>query len=59
MDVEKKTPLDEVASDSEVDHGHAVVYQVSAEDERRVRWKVDMVVLPMVWKHDLNRLAQG
>jgi hypothetical protein len=34
-------------SKSEIDHERAQLYKISAEDDARVRRKVDMVVLPM------------
>lgn len=51
MDVEKKAPLEEVAPEFEIGPGQVSAVstsKVTVEDERRVRWKIDMVVLPMV-----------
>ena len=44
-DPEKKLPL-ETANDV-IDHEQAQVYKVDLAEEKRVRWKIDMVVLPM------------
>lgn len=44
MDVEKKAPLEEV----DIGDESAQLYDGKLEDEKRVRWKVDMAVLPMV-----------
>lgn len=44
-DAEKKLPL-ETANDV-IDHEHAQVYKIDLAEEKRVRWKIDMVVLPM------------
>lgn len=48
MDVEKKAPHEEVDPKFDIDNGQAQVYENKLEDEKRVRWKIDMVVLPMV-----------
>ena len=48
MDVEKKAPHEEVDAKFDIDNGQAQVYGNRLEDEKRVRWKIDMVVLPMV-----------
>lgn len=48
LDVEKKTPLEDVAPELEVESGDVSASKAITEEERRVRWKIDMVVLPMV-----------
>lgn len=48
MDVEKKAPHEEVDAKLDIGKGQAQVYENRLEDEKRVRWKIDMVVLPMV-----------
>lgn len=48
MDLEKKTPLEDVAPETDIGGGETERYKVSEEEERKVRWKIDLVVLPMV-----------
>lgn len=48
MDVEKKAPHEEVDAKFDIGNGQAQVYDNKLEDEKRVRLKIDMVVLPMV-----------
>lgn len=55
-DLEKKRQLRDDALDehdaSKVDHTHAQLHEISPEDDARIRRKVDLVVLPMVWVHE-------
>ncbi|KAK4505389.1 hypothetical protein PRZ48_003352 [Zasmidium cellare] len=45
MDVEKKIPLGDVAPEHEAAVGES---KAITDEERRVRWKIDLVVLPMM-----------
>lgn len=48
-DSEKKDPVDGTSEgQSKIDFGHGIALaDISAEDDRRVRWKIDCVVLPV------------
>jgi hypothetical protein len=47
---EKRGPVDEIKVD--VSHGDVHDAMVSPEDDRRVRWKIDCVVLPVSEQRD-------
>lgn len=50
MDFEKKQPAGEVLNGYDkvdFDHGEDRAIEISAEEDRSVRWKIDCVVLPV------------
>lgn len=57
MDVEKKVPLEDVAPEFEIGNGVVKAAKEITEEERRVRWKIDLVILPMVRTPTAHREA--